>query len=165
MRAVFAWWGHRAMIRERLACQSRRGLRDLGRIAGGDSHTRRGVLLSASGRRRTMCRHLLTTAAAAALLAAMPARAQDATWSTAPVNSDFNTAANWTPATVPTGTAVFGASTITGLTFNAGSTTSLGGFTFNPGAPAYSFSLATPSNLTFTGAGIVHHFSPEPTFT
>src|SRR5262245_62107572 len=80
--------------------------------------------------------HLLTTAAA--LLAAMPAHALDATWSMAPVNSDFNTAANWTPATVPTGTAFFGTSTITGLTFNSGSVTSLGGFTFNPGAPAYS---------------------------
>src|SRR5262245_65539628 len=109
--------------------------------------------------------HLLTTAAAAALLAAMPAHAQDATWSTAPVNSDFNTAANWTPATVPTGTAFFGTSTITGLTFNSGSVTSLGGFTFNPGAPAYSFSLATASSLTFTGAGIVNNSSNAPSFS
>src|SRR5262249_37585994 len=165
MRAVFAWWGHRAMIREGLACQSRRGLRDLGRIAGGDSHTRRGVLLIASGRRRTMCRHLLTTAAAVALLAAMPAHAQNATWSTAPGSSDFNTAANWNPATVPTGTAFFGASTITGLTFNPGAVNSLGGFTFNAGAPAYSFSLATPSSLTFTGAGIVNNSSNAPSFS
>src|SRR5262249_283290 len=77
--------------------------------------------------------HWLPTAAAAALVGAMPAHAQDAPWSPAPVNSDFNTAANWTPATVPTGTAFFGASTITGLTFNTGSVTSLGGFTFNAG--------------------------------
>src|SRR5262245_41203309 len=53
----------------------------------------------------------------------------------------------------------------TGVTFNAGSTTSLGGFTFNPGAPAYSFSLATPSTLTFTGAGIVNNSSNAPTFS
>jgi hypothetical protein len=86
------------MIRDRLACQSRRGLRDLARIAGGHSHTRRGVLLIASGAGSAVRRHLLATAAAAALLAAMPAHAQDATWSTAPGSSDFNTAANWNPA-------------------------------------------------------------------
>jgi autotransporter-associated beta strand protein len=108
--------------------------------------------------------HLLTTTAAVALLAAMPARAQDATWSTAPGSSDFNTAANWTPATVPTGTAFFGASTITGLTFNPGAANSLGGFTFNPGAPAYSFTLASASSLTFTGAGIVNNSSNAPSF-
>src|SRR5215510_11892026 len=107
--------------------------------------------------------HLLTTAAA--LLAAMPAHAQDATWSTAPANSDFNTAANWMPATVPTGTAFFAASTITGLTFNPGAVNSLVGFTFNAGAPAYSFSLGTASTLTFTGAGIVNNSSNAPTFS
>src|SRR5262245_14621884 len=110
-----------------------------------------------------MCTHLLTTAAA--LLAAMPAHAQDATWSTAPANSDFNTAANWMPATVPTGTAFFGASTITGLTFHPGAVNSLGGFTFNAWAPAYSFSLGTASTLTFTGAGIVNNSSNAPTFS
>ena len=94
----------------------------------------------------------------------MPARAQDATWSTAPGSSDFNTAANWTPATVPTGTAFFGASTITGLTFNPGAVNSLGGFTFNPGAPAYSFTLTSASTLTFTGAGIVNNSSNAPSF-
>jgi hypothetical protein len=98
------------MIRDRLARQSRRGLRDLGRIAYCAFRNGGGAMRA----------HLLTTTAAAALLAAMPARAQDATWSTAPANSDFNTAANWTPATVPTGTAFFGMSTITGLTFNTG---------------------------------------------
>src|SRR5262245_4480221 len=165
MRAVFAWWGHRAMIRDRLGCESRHGPRDLGRTAGGRSNTRGTLLLIASGRGSAMRRYLLTTAAAAALLAAMPARAQDATWSTAPGSSDFNTAANWTPATVPTGTAFFGASTITGLTFNPGAANSLGGFTFNAGAPAYSFSLATPSTLTFTGAGIVNNYPNALTFS
>jgi autotransporter-associated beta strand protein len=108
--------------------------------------------------------HLLATTAAVALLATTSAHAQDATWSTAPGSSDFNTAANWTPATVPTGTAFFGASTITGLTFNTGAVNSLGGFTFNAGAPAYSFSLALASSLTFTGAGIVNNSSNAPSF-
>jgi autotransporter-associated beta strand protein len=108
--------------------------------------------------------HMLATTAAVALLGAMPARAQDATWSTAPGSSDFNTAANWTPATVPTGTAFFGASTITGLTFNPGAVNSLGGFTFNAGAPAYSFTLTSASTLTFVGAGIVNNSSNAPSF-
>jgi len=95
---------------------------------------------------------LLTTAAAAALLAAIPAHAQDATWSTAPGSSDFNTAANWTPPTVPTGTAFFGASNITSLSFSANTT--VGGFTFNPGALAYAFTVPSPFSLTFNGAGI-----------
>src|SRR5262249_30355659 len=119
----------------------------------------------ASGAGGATRRHLLATAAAAALLAAIPAHAQDATWSTAPANSDFNTAGNWNPATVPTGTASFGASTITGLTFNTRAVNSLGGFTFNAGAPAYSFSLATSSTLTFTGAGIVNNSSNAPSFS
>src|SRR5262245_16274289 len=108
--------------------------------------------------------HLLTTTAAVALLAAMPARAQDATWSTTPGSGDFNTAANWTPATVPTGTAFFGPSTITSLSFALGATNTLSGFTFNVGAPAYSFSLATSSSLTVTGAGIVNNPSNAPSF-
>src|SRR5262245_61299340 len=108
--------------------------------------------------------HLLTTTAAVALLAAMPARAQDATWSTTPGSGDFNTAANWTPASVPTGTAFFGPSTITSLSFAPGATNTLAGFTFNAGAPAYSFSLAPSSTLTFTGAGIVNNSSNAPSF-
>ena len=78
--------------------------------------------------------HLLaTTAVAAALLAATSALAQDATWLLNPGPGNFNTAANWTPATVPTGTAFFGTSNITNLSFTP-STTNDGGYTFNAGA-------------------------------
>ena len=89
--------------------------------------------------------HLLTTTAVMALLAAMPAHAQHARCDLAalvPGSGDFNTAGNWNPATVPTGTAFFGFSTITGLTFNSGAANSVGGFLFNNAlAGAYSFSL------------------------
>src|SRR6266481_6941917 len=125
---VFAWWGHRAMIRDRLARQSRRGLRDLERIA----HC---AFRSGGGAMRA---HLLTTTAAVALLAATSAHAQNATWSTTPGSSDFNTAANWSPPTVPTGTAFFGASNIASITFQPFITTSIGTLQFNAGAPAYS---------------------------
>ena len=82
--------------------------------------------------------HLLTTTAAVALLAAMPAQAQiaGATWLSNPVSGDFNTNANWDPG-VPLGTASFGKSRITSLTFSE--PTSVERFTFNAGAPAYSF--------------------------
>jgi autotransporter-associated beta strand protein len=104
--------------------------------------------------------HLLTTTALMALLAAMPAQAQDANWRLSPLSGDFNTAGNWQANAVPgvptgTGTAFFGLSNITNLTFNPLAANSLGGFLFNF-APAgtYSFSLAPLSSLTFTGAGI-----------
>src|SRR5262249_28035741 len=101
--------------------------------------------------------HLLTMTAAVALLAAMPAQAQDATWLLNPVfvlsglGGDFNTGGNWTSGTVPTRTAFFEASNVTSLTFLA--PTAVGGFTFNAGAPAYSFSPLSTS-LAFNGAGI-----------
>src|SRR5262249_6905050 len=107
--------------------------------------------------------HLLTTAAA--LLAAMPVHAQDATWSTAPANSDSNTAAIWRPDAAPTGTAFFGASAIPGLTFNPGAVISLGGFTCNAGPTAYSFSLGTATTLTLTVAGIINSSSNAATFS
>jgi autotransporter-associated beta strand protein len=110
--------------------------------------------------------YLLMTTAAVALLAAMPAYAQDATWSQTPSSGDFNTAANWTPATVPTGTAFFGASNTTSITFQPFITTSIGTLQFNPGAPAYSFSTSPFlfTSISITGAGIVDSSSNAPTF-
>jgi autotransporter-associated beta strand protein len=96
--------------------------------------------------------HLLTTTAAVALLAALPARAQNATWLLNPGSGDFNTAGNWTPATVPTGTAFFGTSNTTALSFSADTT--IGGWTLNPGASAYTFTIPSET-LQFVGAGIV----------
>jgi autotransporter-associated beta strand protein len=107
--------------------------------------------------------HLLVTTAAVALLGAMPARAQDATWLLNPGSGVFNTAANWTPPTVPTGTAFFGPSNTTSLTFSTATT--VGGFTFNTGAPAYSFNTGSPNlSLTFNGAGITNNSQNSPSF-
>lgn len=88
---------------------------------------------------------------ALALTWAAPGAAQDASWLAAPAGGDFNDAANWTPATVPTGTASFGMSTGTTITFS--SDTTLGGWTFNAGASNYTF--ASDHALMFTGGGIV----------
>src|SRR6266446_8870223 len=97
--------------------------------------------------------HLLATVAAVALLAALPAHAQDATWLLNPGSGNFNTAANWTPATVPTGTAFFGPSSQNNVSISSAITT-VGGWTFNSGAPAYTF--VNSIVLSFTGAGIIN---------
>ena len=87
-------------------------------------------------------------------LCTVAAQAQNATWLNNPGSSDFDTATNWTPATVPTGTAFFGASNTTGLTFSTNTT--IGGWTFNAGASNYTFSSPNfPESLIFNGAGIV----------
>ena len=53
---------------------------------------------------------------------------------------------------MPTGTAFFGTSNITNLSFSA-ATTTIGGWTFNAGASNYNFTNGR--SLTFNGAGIV----------
>jgi autotransporter-associated beta strand protein len=96
-------------------------------------------------------RAVLLASSALCLASALPAAAQDATWSSTPGSGDYNTAANWTPAAVPTGTASFGLSGVTALSFSANAT--VGGWTFNALSSAYSFT--TSHFLTFTGDGIV----------
>jgi hypothetical protein len=76
---------------------------------------------------------LATPAALVALTTA--AAAQDATW--LGTNSDFNLDTNWNTGSVPFGTAFFGTSSITALSFSADTT--IGGWTFNPGVADYTF--------------------------
>ncbi|MCP3368374.1 autotransporter domain-containing protein [Bradyrhizobium cajani] len=100
-------------------------------------------------------RAALMTSSALALawtLPATPSQAQDATWLASPSSNSYTTGANWDTGTRPTGTAYFGASNITDLSFFGGVT--VGGWTFNAGASNYTFDLSS-SQLTFTGAGIV----------
>jgi hypothetical protein len=107
-------------------------------------------------RQRRNCRAaLLATTALVAVAALLPgvARAQDATWLAAPASNNFNTAANWSTATVPTGTAFFDTSNTTSLTFSNAFTV-VGGWTFNVGAPAYTFTIGGVS-VNLNGAGIV----------
>ena len=87
------------------------------------------------------------------LASALPAAAQDATWLASPDSGDFNTRTNWGAGSVPTGTASFGASSTTSLSFS--SNTTVGGWTFNSGAAAYTFSNSYAHTLNFTGAGVV----------
>lgn len=80
-----------------------------------------------------------------------PAQAQDATWLANPGSGDFSDANNWSPASVPTGTAYFGATSTSSLAFSTGPTT-IGGWTFNAGASNYTFT--NNNQLYFNGAGI-----------
>jgi autotransporter-associated beta strand protein len=96
-------------------------------------------------------------------MGAWNARAGDATWLQTPGSNDWNTNANWNPSTVPTGTATFGTSNTTSLTFSAVSE-SVGALQFNAGASAYTFAL-TANQLTVNGAGIVNNSSNAPTFS
>ena len=105
-------------------------------------------------RQRLNCRTaaLATTAlVAVTAFASGVAKAQDATWRSDPATHNFNAAMNWNPATIPTGTAFFGVSSKPTLEFSTNTT--VGGWTFNAGAPAYTFN--NNQVLTFNGAGIV----------
>jgi autotransporter-associated beta strand protein len=114
-----------------------------------------GIALPGRRRRNRHFAALLATTALVAVAALLPgaARAQDATWLAPPATptGDFNTATNWDTATVPTGTAIFGLSNTTSLSFSAN--TPIGGWTFDVGASNYTFT--NDQALVFTGAGIV----------
>jgi autotransporter-associated beta strand protein len=92
------------------------------------------------------------------------ARAVDGTWLTAPATADWNTGTNWSSApAVPDGTASFGASTQTSLTFSA-STTSIDAVQFNAGAPAYTFTLGSTQTFNVNGTGVTNQSSNVSTF-
>jgi autotransporter-associated beta strand protein len=100
-------------------------------------------------------------------LGTVAAHAQDATWLLSPGSGNFDSAANWSPSTVPTGTATFGLSTTTTITFSS-PITSVGTLVSNAGAPAYSFNLSASfleSFLDITGNGIVNNSSNRPNFS
>ena len=84
--------------------------------------------------------------------------AGSATWGTNPSGGDWNTAANWIPATVPNGpsdVARFGRSSVTGVTIS--SSVEVSTVKFNPGAPAFTTNVeGVGINLFVSGAGIVN---------
>ena len=94
---------------------------------------------------------LLTASALVAV--ALPAAAQDATWLLTPGSGNYNTGANWSTGTVPTGTAFFGASNTTALAVTTIGT-QVGGWTFNAGASSYTFT--NTASLNFNGNGIIN---------
>ena len=82
------------------------------------------------------------------------------TWGARPGSGDWNTADNWNPAAVPTGTATFGASSQTGIGFAPNSSATIQNIAFGAGAPAYSLKFNAPAPtspaLTVTGQGLTN---------
>ncbi len=92
---------------------------------------------------------------------AIDGQAGSATWKTNPGSSDWNTATNWTPETVPNGPsdiATFGVSNVTIVTFSAQFTTVVNSVVFTPGASAFTITpVDSLSHLTISGAGVVNN--------
>jgi len=91
-------------------------------------------------------------------------QAGSATWNLHPISNDWNTSANWTPATVPNGptdVATFASSSITDVTFSS-EMTEVAAIVFNPGASSFNIT-ADPEpvrinvTLTISGGGITNN--------
>ena len=87
-----------------------------------------------------------------------PAQAGSATWNLNPTSGDWNTAGNWTPATVPNSaadTATFDLSNQKVIFLSASVTANA--IIFNPAASAYSVTTTPTHTLTLSGVGIVNN--------
>src|SRR5205085_6810139 len=88
----------------------------------------------------------------------LPAYGGSATWNLNPTTGDWNTAANWTPATVPNGpndVATFGVSTITSITIPE--SFEVDSMVFNPGASSFTIGNDKHVSFTVSGAGIINN--------
>ena len=91
--------------------------------------------------------------------------AGSATWSANPISGDWNTAANWTPATVPNGTsdiATFDTSNLTDVSISV--TTTVDGILFSPNASAFTISVFPTFPLSLTGFGITNNSGVKQAF-
>jgi len=104
-----------------------------------------------------------TISAVAVLALGEAAAAQDARWKASPPGNDWNNPADWDPATVPTGTASFGASSRTEIVFSQRNI-AVGRMLFESGAPAYTFVLDGGQRLRVTGFGIENLSASPATF-
>ena len=98
-------------------------------------------------------------------LALRAANAGSATWNLNPTNGDWNTAANWTPNTVPNGpadTATFATSQTTIITPTE--STEVNSIAFNPGASAFTITSGLGAPLTISGEGIVNNSGVTQSF-
>ena len=88
-------------------------------------------------------------------------RGGSATWNSSPSSGDWNTASNWTPATVPNGStdvATFEDSNIADI--STSDYVFIGSIVFNPGASSYSIIAET----TMQGAGVINNSGVTQTF-
>jgi len=120
-----------------------------------------------------LCRHLFPVAFITGILAALllmlciqTTQAGSATWDLNPGSGDWNTAANWTPTTVPNGsadTATFGLSNTTDVSLSANM--QVNSITFTPAATSSYTITANPGfTLTISGAGITNNSGTTQNF-
>ena len=91
--------------------------------------------------------------------------AGSATWNLSPSSDNWNTAGNWTPATVPRASsdiATFGISNQTSVTINQ--RVSIDSIVFNAGASAYTITDNASGYTSFNGAGILNNSGVEQHF-
>lgn len=92
--------------------------------------------------------------------------AGSATWNLNPTSGNWNTAANWTPATVPNGlsdVATFAQSNITNV--SASSSITLNGIVFEAGASAFTITSPSPfAGFLINGAGVTNNSGVEQMF-
>ncbi|HEY2711806.1 MAG TPA: autotransporter-associated beta strand repeat-containing protein [Chthoniobacterales bacterium] len=90
--------------------------------------------------------------------------AGSATWSAAPTTGNWNTAANWTPNTIPNGptdVASFAQSAIS--TVSISQNTQVDSIVFEPGASAFTIGPSF-NTLTISGAGVINNSGVEQNF-
>ena len=91
--------------------------------------------------------------------------AGSATWDASPGSGDWNTAGNWTPATVPNGpsdTATFDLTNNAAVSLSAN--TEVNGITFNATASAYTISASPTFTLTISGVGVTNNSGTTQNF-
>ena len=107
--------------------------------------------------RKTLLQTIL--AVAISVLAPIVAHAGSATWDLNPGSGTWNTAANWTPMTIPNGpadTATFALSNTTNVSISAN--TEVNGITFTPAATnPYTITARAAFTLRITGTGITNN--------
>jgi autotransporter-associated beta strand protein len=84
--------------------------------------------------------------------------AGSALWDSAPVSGNWNSAANWSPMTVPNGpadTATFDSSVVTDVSISQD--TEVNGIVFDPGARLTPFIVTANATLTFSGLGVINN--------
>jgi autotransporter-associated beta strand protein len=95
--------------------------------------------------------------------------AGNATWRFNPKTNNWNTATNWTPATIPDGTgdvATFDVSNQTNvvITITGQSDTTVSGIVFNPGASAFNISTTPPFGVLINGFGVMNNSGKPQNF-
>ena len=102
----------------------------------------------------------------ALLLSPVSLVAGSATWNLNPTSGDWNTAANWTPATVPNGLsdiATFEASNTTNISLS--SSVTLDGATFQAGASMFTITSPTSfAGFLINGVGVTNDSGVQQTF-